>query len=286
MDKNDVKIPELVKAYENMKFIHSADARPIRLLSEYLEPLYRLRKNRIKDTVVFYGSARLKSKLEARNEHKRLKLEQENADDRQGELLAKQLEMAERQVELSRYYEEARQLAHDLTEWSKSLEQSKRFIVCSGGGPSIMEAANRGAREADGVSIGLNISLPMEQYPNPYITEDLSFEFHYFFMRKFWFVYLAKALVVFPGGFGTLDELFELLTLRQTEKVKKPLCVVVYGSDYWNSIVDFKKMAEWGVISEEDLDLFFRADSVEEAFDFLKQHFEKEFVGDRKYWYL
>ncbi len=286
MDKNDVKIPELVKAYENMKFIHSADARPIRLLSEYLEPLYRLRKNRIKDTVVFYGSARLKSKLEARNEHKRLKLEQENADDRQGELLAKQLEMAERQVELSRYYEEARQLAHDLTEWSKSLEQSKRFIVCSGGGPGIMEAANRGAREADGVSIGLNISLPMEQYPNPYITEDLSFEFHYFFMRKFWFVYLAKALVVFPGGFGTLDELFELLTLRQTEKVKKPLCVVVYGSDYWNSIVDFKKMAEWGVISEEDLDLFFRADSVEEAFDFLKQHFEKEFVGDRKYWYL
>jgi hypothetical protein len=286
MDKKDVKIPELVKAYENMKFMHSADARPIRLLSEYLEPLYRLRKNRIKDTVVFYGSARLKSKLEARNEHKRLKLEQENADDARRELLAKQLEMAERQVELSRYYEEARQLAHDLTEWSKSLEQSKRFIVCSGGGPGIMEAANRGAREADGVSIGLNISLPMEQYPNPYITEDLSFEFHYFFMRKFWFVYLAKALIVFPGGFGTLDELFELLTLRQTEKVKKPLCVVVYGSDYWNSIVDFKKMAEWGVISEEDLDLFFRADSVEEAFNFLKQHFEKEFVGDRKYWYL
>jgi uncharacterized protein (TIGR00730 family) len=286
MDKKDVKIPELVKAYENMKFMHSADARPIRLLSEYLEPLYRLRKNRIKDTVVFYGSARLKSKLEARNEHKRLKLEQENADDTRRDLLAKQVEMAERQVELSRYYEQARQLAHDLTEWSKSLEQSKRFIVCSGGGPGIMEAANRGAREADGVSIGLNISLPMEQYPNPYITEDLSFEFHYFFMRKFWFVYLAKALVVFPGGFGTLDELFELLTLRQTEKVKKPLCVVVYGSDYWNSIVDFKKMAEWGVISEEDLDLFFHADSVEQAFKFLKQHFEKEFVGDRKYWYL
>ncbi|MBD3384140.1 TIGR00730 family Rossman fold protein [candidate division KSB1 bacterium] len=286
MDKNDVKIPELVKAYENMKFMHSADARPIRLLSEYLEPLYRLRKNRIKDTVVFYGSARLKSKLEARNEYKRLKLELQNDDDARRGLLAKQLEMAERQVELSRYYEEARKLAHDLTEWSKSLEQDKRFIVCSGGGPGIMEAANRGAREADGVSIGLNISLPMEQYPNPYITEDLSFEFHYFFMRKFWFVYLAKALVVFPGGFGTLDELFELLTLRQTEKVKKPLCVVVYGNDYWNSIVDFKKMAEWGVISEEDLDLFFRADSVEEAFNFLRQHFEKEFVGDRKYWYL
>ncbi len=286
MDENDNRGSELTKAYENFKFLHSADARPIRILSEYLEPLYRLRKNRIKDTVVFYGSARMKSRLEAQNEYKRLKDELKSASQSERDVLQAQLNKAKHQMEFSRYYEQARQLAHDLTKWSQTLEQNKRFIVCSGGGPGIMEAANRGAKEANGITIGLNISLPLEQYPNPFITKDLSFEFHYFFMRKFWFVYLAKALVVFPGGFGTFDELFELLTLRQTQKVKKPLCVVVYGSEYWDSVVDFNKMAEWGVISEEDLDLFYRADSVDQAFDFLKKHFEKEFVGNRKFWYL
>lgn len=286
MDENDNRGSELTKAYENFKFLHSADARPIRILSEYLEPLYRLRKNRIKDTVVFYGSARMKSRLEAQNEYKRLKDELKSASQFERDVLQAQLNKAKHQVEFSRYYEQARQLAHDLTKWSQTLEQNKRFIVCSGGGPGVMEAANRGAKEANGITIGLNISLPLEQYPNPFITKDLSFEFHYFFMRKFWFVYLAKALVVFPGGFGTFDELFELLTLRQTQKVKKPLCVVVYGSEYWDSVVDFNKMAEWGVISEEDLDLFYRADSVAQAFDFLKKHFEKEFVGNRKFWYL
>ena len=195
-----------------------------------------------------------------------------------------QQKIAQKNLQASRYYEDARSLAYQLARWSLELEEDKRFIVCSGGGPGIMEAANRGAAEAGSPTIGMNISLPFEQFPNSYISENLSFEFHYFFMRKFWFVYLAKALVVFPGGFGTFDELFELLTLRQTEKVKKPLCVVVYGKEFWNQVVNFDKLVEWGVISPEDLSIFHIVDEVEEAFITLRNHFEREFVGKPKYW--
>ena len=166
------------------------------------------------------------------------------------------------------------------------LSEKKRFIVCSGGGPGIMEAANRGAADAGGPTIGMNISLPFEQFPNEYITENLSFEYHYFFMRKFWFVYLAKALIVFPGGFGTMDELFELLTLLQTKKVKKSMKVIVYGKEFWETIINFDALVEWGVIAQEDLNLFHIVDHVEEAFDILKTHFEKEFLGRERYWEL
>ncbi len=177
-------------------------------------------------------------------------------------------------VEWSRYYEDARQLAHRLTEWSLSLEEPhRRFVVCSGGGPGIMEAANRGAYEAGGKTVGLNIRLPFEQGPNRYITKGLHFEFHYFFMRKFWFAYLAKALVIFPGGFGTLDEMFEILTLAQTRKLSKKLLVILYGTDYWDEVLDLKPLVEWGAIEERDLGFVCRVNTPDAAFEALKKHF-------------
>ncbi|MBN1541925.1 TIGR00730 family Rossman fold protein [candidate division KSB1 bacterium] len=276
----------LPKAYEDPAFLNSSGARPIRILAEYLEPLQRLRKKAIKDTVVFYGSARIQSPQEAEKTLNKLTRKLEAAQGSEKDRLRRELVRHQRQAEMSHYYQEARDLAYRLTEWSLSLEENQRFIVCSGGGPGIMEAANKGATEAGGQSIGMNISISTEQYPNPYISEDLSFEFHYFFMRKFWFVYLAKALVVFPGGFGTMDELFELLTLRQTEKIRKPISVLIYGSDFWDRIIDFDRMVEWGVIGEEDLKLFHKVDTVEDAFALLRDHFEREFVGKRRYLYL
>ncbi|HNR67809.1 MAG TPA: TIGR00730 family Rossman fold protein [bacterium] len=276
----------LFKAYENTFFLKSAGARPIRILAEYLEPLQRLRKNSIKDTVVFYGSARILSPEEAEKQLKSFARKQKKTQGKENDRRRQELNRLQRQVDMSRYYRDAQELAFRLTQWSQSLEDNQRFIVCSGGGPGIMEAANRGATEAGGQSIGMNISIPHEQDPNPYITDGLSFEFHYFFMRKFWFVYLAKALVIFPGGFGTMDELFELLTLRQTQKISKPISVIVYGSDFWDRIVDFQQMADWGVISEEDLKLFHKVDSVDDAFELLRDHFESEFVGKRRYLYL
>jgi uncharacterized protein (TIGR00730 family) len=192
------------------------------------------------------------------------------------------LAVARKAVAVSRYYEEARTLAFKLTRWSASLQKERRFVVCSGGGPGIMEAANRGALEAGGPSIGMNISLPFEQFANPYISRDLAFEFHYFFMRKFWFVYLAKGLVVFPGGFGTLDEFFELITLVQTRKVIKEMCIILYGKAYWQDMINFKKMVEWGMISEEDLKLFHFVDDVDSAFAILKNHLKSRFAGKKQ----
>jgi uncharacterized protein (TIGR00730 family) len=276
--------PQLTKAYHNEDFLNSADARTIRILSEYLEVESRLRHYNIKDTVVFYGSARTLSNAEAAEKMTAVNRELAQAKSPTKKLLQK-LKAAEQDLKNSRYYEDARSLSYQLAKWSLDLEDDKRFIVCSGGGPGIMEAANRGAAEAGSPTIGMNISLPFEQAPNPYISENLSFEFHYFFMRKFWFVYLAKALVVFPGGYGTFDELFELLTLRQTQKVTKPLCVIIYGREFWEQVVDFKKLAEWGVITEDDLNLFHIADDVEDAFITLRTHLEREFVGKRLYWH-
>jgi uncharacterized protein (TIGR00730 family) len=259
-------------AYHDEEFLESTDARPIRLLAEYLEPLRRFRQENIQDTVVFFGSARVHSRHKAQ---RALKLLQQKRGRRAAdhELLLKRSRKA---VEWSRYYEEARELAHKLTAWSLALEEPRRrFVVCSGGGPGIMEAANRGAFEAGGKTVGLNIRLPFEQGPNRYITKGLHFEFHYFFMRKFWFAYLAKALVIFPGGFGTLDEMFEILTLAQTRKLSKKMLVILYGTDYWNEVFDLKPLAEWGAINDADLDLLYRVDSAEEAFEELKAFLTK-----------
>jgi uncharacterized protein (TIGR00730 family) len=256
------------KAYLDPRFLKSEEARPIRILAEYMEPMRRFEAERIRDTVVFFGSARIHSREVAeRSLAKQLRLGGETAD------AERVLQRERRALEWSRYYEEARQLARLLTQWTSTIEgPHNRFVVASGGGPGIMEAANRGAFEAGGKTIGLNISLPHEQGPNPYITEGLHFEFHYFFMRKFWFAYLAKALVIFPGGFGTLDEMFEILTLMQTQKLANQIQIILYGSAYWDPILNLEPMAEWGGISDHDVSLLTRADSPEAAFDLLKAH--------------
>ena len=254
-------------AYLNHDFLESDEARPIRILAEYLEPFWRFREQNVQDTVVFFGSARIHSREHAQQALARLSGSPAGAE------ADERLQRGRKAVEWSRYYEEARELAGMLTTWSLALQATHhRFVVTSGGGPGIMEAANRGAREAGGKTVGLNIKLPFEQGPNPYITEGLHFEFHYFFMRKFWFAYLAKALVIFPGGFGTLDEMFEILTLMQTDKLANQLQIILYGSAYWDSILNFEPMAEWGAIGDSDLRLLRRADTPLEAFDLLKAH--------------
>jgi len=233
-DDDSILNPPL--AYRNREFLDSDQARPLRILAEYLQPMEVFEQERVSDTIVFFGSARL-------------------TED----------------SPLGRYYAEARELARLVTLWSQSLPSpAQRFIVSTGGGPGIMEAANRGACDAHGRSIGLNIGLPHEQRPNPYITRRLSFQFHYFFMRKLWFAYLARAIVAFPGGFGTIDEMFELLTLAQTHKLDRPLMVILYGRDYWNEIVNFEALVRHGMIAREDLGLLQFADRPEEALALLK----------------
>lgn len=225
------------KAYSDESFLKSSDARTLRILAEYLEPQARFRREKVQDTVAFFGSARIRE-----------------------------------DGSLAKYYEASRELAKRITEWSNALpEDGRRFVICSGGGPGIMEAANRGASEAGGKSIGLNISLPFEQSPNPYISDELNFEFHYFFMRKLWFAHLACAMVAFPGGFGTLDELCEFLTLSQTRKLSRRIPVLLYGEAFWREVIDFKALLRYGTIAERDLELFRYVDTPAGAFDVLKR---------------
>jgi uncharacterized protein (TIGR00730 family) len=272
-------------AYENHAFVNSPDGRPLRILSEYSEPLARFRRERIRDTVVFYGSARFRALDEASHELELLENtgsvqpapheEQPASPPELEEGTASELSRrrAEAAVEMAHYYEDARRLAYLLTNWSKTLKSRRhRFVVTTGGGPGIMEAANRGAYEAGGKTIGLNIRLPFEQYPNRYVTPSLNFEFHYFFMRKYWFAYLAKALIVFPGGFGTLDEVFESLTLAQTQKLAKKMTIIFYGSSYWKQVVNLDILVDKGAISPRDLDLFEFADTPEQAFELLREN--------------
>ena len=255
-------------AYENKKFLNGPDGRILRILAEYQEPLARFRRERIQDTIVFFGSARFHSRPQAEQALQLLE-KPYSATPAPPEEQAR-IRRARADVEMARYYEDARRLAYLVTRWTKSINQPRhRFVICTGGGPGIMEAANLGAAEAGGKTIGMNINLPFEQMPNPYITPELNFEFHYFFMRKLWFAYLAKALVVFPGGFGTFDELFELLTLAQTQKLAKRMCIVVYGKDYWDRVVNFQALVDAGTISPEDMQLFHWANTPEEAFDCL-----------------
>src|SRR5712664_3062146 len=260
-------------AYQNKPFLNSPDGRILRLLSEYSEPLSRFRREQIQDTVVFFGSARIHSRDNASN---RLTAARGNGPNVSAAQQAQNMKRAEAAVDMARYYEDARRLAFLLTKWSTQIPAKRhRFVVTTGGGPGIMEAANLGAHEAGGKTIGLNIHLPFEQNPNPYITPSLNFEFHYFFMRKFWFAYLAKALVIFPGGFGTLDELFEILTLAQTQKLAKKILVVIYGREYWERLINFQTMIDAGAISPADLDLFKIVDTPEEGFEYLKDGLSK-----------
>ena len=267
------------KAYRNMEFLTSPDARVIRLISEFLEPMRRMRQQGIRDTIVFFGSARVSSRATALK-HLRALQRQKKGKSRQNAKMNYDIESARIGVTMSRYYEDAVQLSKMLTSWSKRFNQPNRLVVCSGGGPGIMEAANKGAALAKGRSIGLNISLPFEQYSNRYVPNELNFEFHYFFMRKLWFVYLSKALVMFPGGFGTFDELFEVLTLLQTRKIKKKVTVVLYGREHWQKTVNFENLVRLRLINQEDLNLFKFADTPAEAFDILVRDLKKNYPAE------
>src|SRR5215470_4403070 len=263
-------------AYENERFLSSPDGRILRILAEYQEPLARFRREQIQDTVVFFGSARFQGHKAATEGM--AAIGEKHATPAQ---LQEDLKRAQAWLDTARYYDDARQLAHMLTKWSINIPARRhRFVVTTGGGPGIMEAANLGAHEAGGKSIGLNIQLPFEQHPNQFVTPSLNFQFHYFFMRKFWFAYLAKGLVIFPGGFGTMDELFEILTLAQTDKLAKKILVIIYGSEYWNQIINFQAFVDAGAISPQDLELFKIVDDPEEAFEFLRDGLTKYHLGE------
>lgn len=249
-------------AYQSEEFMASRSGRPLRILAEYVQPLSRFEHTHVRDTIVIYGSARAPSP--------------EQVADGKGVR-----EGAPKFDRMARYYEDTRELARRLTQWSKDLDrEDRRFVVCTGGGPGIMEAANRGASEARGINVGLGIELPFEATGNPYITRELAFEFHYFFTRKFWFVYLAKAIVVMPGGFGTMDELFEVLTLAQCGKLKKPMALVLYGSEFWNEVMNLDALVDYGVISADDLKLFHRSDSVDDTFDYVTSELTRIHLAD------
>lgn len=275
----DLPSPKPDKAYKNLGFLNSSEARSIRVLCELTEPAVRLRDQEVENSIVFFGSAR--NPAPERAEQLLAEMEQHESGPPLSEEAARQLKARRLQIERAvKYYRFARQLSRKLTEWSNRQEKPKRrFFVCSGGGPGIMEAANRGAQEAGGKSIALGISLPFEQKLNPYCDAELSFDFHYFFLRKYWFLYHAKALVVFPGGFGTFDELFEMLTLIQTRKTTKYIQILLVGREFWESTVNFSALVEWGTISPEDLGLFRLVDSVDEAFQLLIHPFEQERVN-------
>lgn len=267
------------KAYFNEEFISSPDARVVRVICEFLEPKRRLKKHDIKDTIVFFGSARVRSTAQAAVDLEELRRKESGLRGRERDIIRGKIRDHEKIFKLCKYYDDACELSRMLTTWSLNLSKSKRrFIVCSGGGGGIMEAANKGASLAGGKTIGFNISLPHEQVPNPYITNDLNFEFHYFFIRKFWFVYLAKALVIFPGGFGTMDELMEVLTLIQTEKVKKKIPVLVYGPEYWKQIINFDVMLKLGAIDQKDAGLLKFASTPKEAFNYLSRELARLYL--------
>jgi len=259
------KIDKKNRFYYDSNFLGSSSGRSLRILSEYYGPLQRLERNKISETIVFFGSARLLSRQEA----------QKALDNNSNEKDVQKLTRLKMDLKMSRYYEDARLLANRFTIWSKKLKDKKhRYIICSGGGPGIMEAANRGASEAEGINVGLTISLPYESSGNKWISDDLSMKFHYFFMRKFWFLYLAKALIIWPGGFGTLDELMELLTLIQTGKIKKRLPIVLYGKEFWERVVNWDYLVEIGTISPEDLDLFHISDEIDDTFNYITKSIE------------
>lgn len=269
-----------LKAYKNLDFLNSDAARNIRVLCEMTEPGLRFAAENVEDTIVLFGSARTLPVEVAEKELEELRSTIKDPDNASPEEQRK-LHKAQCAVKSAPYYDAAVELAESLTRWSMSLspEHQRRFLICSGGGPGIMEAANRGAKQADGKSVGLGISLPFEQGVNEYIPEDLKFEFHYFFVRKYWFVLLAKALVAFPGGFGTMDELFETLTLVQTKKIQERPPIVLFGSEFWNDVVNFDALVKWGTISPEDIDLFKIIDSVEEAHDYIVSELTKRFLS-------
>jgi uncharacterized protein (TIGR00730 family) len=280
--KRSGHLPMADLAYYDKEFMESLGARPLRILAEYLDPLYRLRHEVIGDTIVMFGSARIRSRDSAKSELEKI---QKKARGRKTAEWRSKLQAARGDLAMSRYYEEARELSSKITSWAMTLGSTpKRFVICSGGGPGIMEAANRGAAEAGGSSIGLSIQLPHEQRPNPYITPELNFCFHYFFMRKLWFAQMAKALIVFPGGFGTMDELWEMLTLLQTGKLSSRHLILIYGREYWDKVLNWKHMIRSGTISESEYKMLVFADTVDEAFDVVRKDLESHHLALEDTW--
>ena len=266
-------LPMSKLSYRDPSFMESPSARSLRILAEYFDPLVRLQRANVGDTIVMFGSARINARSRAES---RLRALQRAAKRRSTPALREQLRAARSNLEMSRYYEEARELAKRITTWALTLgTHPRRFVICSGGGPGIMEAANRGATEAGGTSIGLSIELPHEQRPNPYISQELNFCFHYFFMRKLWFAQAAKALIVFPGGFGTMDELWEMLTLMQTGKLPPQHLILIYGRQYWDKVLNWREMVRTGTVSQREYDLLQFADTVDGAFELIRAGLEK-----------
>jgi uncharacterized protein (TIGR00730 family) len=269
------KVPQ-PPAYRDAEFMDSVAARPVRILTEYIDPLVRLRREGVGDTIVIFGSARISPPEKAQARLKRLTTGKHKKSPQHRTAVRH----ARAIVEMSRYYEAARELSRKITEWSMTFgEHPRRFVVCSGGGPGIMEAANRGAADAGGKTIGLSIQLPHEQWPNRYISPELNFQFHYFFMRKLWFAQLAKALIIFPGGFGTMDELFEMLTLMQTGKMGRRVLILIYGRAYWDKVVNWREMVRAGAINQREHHLLQFADTVDEAFHHIRHGLEKFHVS-------
>lgn len=267
--EKELRLEAADKAYDNREFLHSKEGRVLRIMAEYVHPETHFRKNKVNNLIIFFGSARSVSSID----HKRLiedtREKYEKATDKEKEELKLKMEQLERRNIIAEAYDSAESVSYRIAKWSKRLNRRDRFYMCSGGGPGMMEATNKGAYNAGARSVGLNISLPFEQYPNPYISPDLNFEFHYFFMRKLWFVSKAKAIAAFPGGFGTLDELMELLTLRQTHKVTKPMPIVLYNKEFWQKLVNFDYLVDMGMINKEDLELFKYCNSAQETYDYL-----------------
>ena len=268
------RLKKALKAYHNIEFLDGVEARTLRILSEYIEPEMRLRNENVEDTIAFFGSARIKSPEVAKKQLQVIeaKIAKNKKPTKRDFELNTRARVA---LEMSKYYADCVELSRLITTWANSLGKKNKYVVCSGGGPGIMEAANKGACLANGKSMGLNISLPFEQYPNTYITPALNFEFHYFFMRKLWFLHLAKALIAFPGGFGTLDELMETLTLVQTKKVLKKIPIILYGSEFWENIINFKALEYNGMIAKSDFEFFHFSDTPREAFEYLKSKLSK-----------
>jgi len=275
--KNEIKSNK--KAYDNASFLHGKDGRVIRMIAEYMHPESDLRKKGVKGTIVFYGSARTLPLEKYDAKMNELYLQLKDAQGKKRSKINKEITQMRNNYDLTKYYEDGVRLSNMLANWLKDHPTGQGIKIASGGGPGMMEAANKGAYTANTHSIGFNISLPFEQNPNQFITKDLNFEFHYFFMRKFWFVYLAKAIIAMPGGFGTLDELMDILTLRQTKKVVKPLPIILYGSEFWKNVINFNYLIEKGMISKDDLKYFKFCDTPEEAFEYLKQELNKTLTG-------
>lgn len=275
------KILNSNKAYDNFQFIHSSDGRIMRIMAEYIYPELTLRRKGVKGTVVFYGSARTLSREQFDAKMKLLKTQLQTAKGNTKDKIQKEILHLEQMEDITTYYEEGVELAKMLSEWFNQSPNTKGYYITSGGGGGMMEAANRGAYLAKRDNIGFNISLPFEQHPNKFISPDLNFEFHYFFMRKFWFVYLAKAIVTMPGGFGTLDELMEILTLKQTMKVTKPLPIILYGEKFWKELINMDLLIQKGLISPEDMNLFKYCNSPKEAFDYITTELEKNFKNKK-----